>query len=1184
MPIYRGLNIAKGMIDVDDPVEALTNLGLNIDDLNLISGLTNINVDIKDFHTMANLTEDQQKVFAGMMSTAERTGELLDTLADIAVPMNFNILINSQLAGSAIKYNYLDFTATDSNDYYETKKADISTSRISSWSPIGPEATPDQVIFYGGEINSRSGGVSYTDLSTSVQPLAKSFRAEVPTHILKIKVNGVEQNVMAMKGIPLVFETQFRDCDLTASVIGIQDSTGSTIPMTWRVTNLDQTATVYSSGDGSGNTGSVGIGTLDSPSIYAFRDSASRPRRLEFFYNPSKIEQLKITGANISNWTNVSLPALKKLDLSLNDLAVIPEFRLDPTQSYTAKSRVIIPAGLAPNLEEITLTGNGLDRAELHLQGDSNVTDNVLGATANAQLNRLPLTIKKIFANGCFSDSTEVDLTDYVDLKEFSMGTQYSTNLTRRMTGGTTMPSVADTTVSSSGFRVWGELFWNDNVIISNNDNVAYYLWYNSLYAPGTLNNTDYICVKYFSGARDNSGTIEVPTGYPDGANNSGLVSGNLYYLKYANQQATVNGKIYILAKVYSHPGQTELTGFSSDDGVHCFKKADPVTGEVLYDDTRGIEKYSIDNQTAYQRLPIGVSNSSKVKELVFTNTQLSCNSELPHLPPSGSTNAIKDGISADRAITLRSTEITKFISTNNKTSLGSHNIINMSNKENLVEYRQTRMSMRGHIRAAEKTANAKFDNCPALVIFDILATNATGDFGANGMFQNKPNLDYIDIRYTNLRGRLNDDVFGNNTTNINKLLIAGWSFGNNNSDFLGIDGSAGHTGQSLKKLNRLQRLYIYNMDRSVIRFVDSADNTKQLDLSGNLDLRVLYCADGGATGTLPDLYNNQKVYYLSFARNRSNLHARWVQPGVKHTIVSFYNTGNPSHSRNNTTQMWKDIGWTNVNAFTGEPQGGSGGTVPQVGDTFVATAISVADTALVAGKRYRIYDIGTTSLSDWNTITGQNKTDINQYTDPYNNYYYYEFVSPGTSAGAVSGTGKVRPDGYDRVLTAGLDEPLPAWDNDSLRWVYLQNNSIPGQFPRMVGNRFYRIWANNNRLSGNIPDLSGMPYIGQVRLQNNQISGYSPGSLETAKYLRRLNLRNNKLPASVAIPLIDDLYKNYLLRKRSGVNINLQGQAPDGGAPALTESAVNADNIGELSSANKLAALRNAGWTILLD
>ena len=117
MPIYRGLNIAKGMIDVDDPVEALRNLGLNIEDLNLISGLTSVNVDIKDFHTMANLTEDQEKVFSGMLATAQKTGQLVDTLPDITVPMNFNTIINSQLAGSAIKYNYLDFSTIENNKW-----------------------------------------------------------------------------------------------------------------------------------------------------------------------------------------------------------------------------------------------------------------------------------------------------------------------------------------------------------------------------------------------------------------------------------------------------------------------------------------------------------------------------------------------------------------------------------------------------------------------------------------------------------------------------------------------------------------------------------------------------------------------------------------------------------------------------------------------------------------------------------------------------------------------------------------------------------------------------------------------------------------------------------------------------------------------------------------------------------
>jgi len=1186
MPIYRGLNIAKGMIDVDDPVEALKNLGLNIEDLNLISGLTSVNVDIKDFHTMANLSEDQEKVFSGMLATAQKTGQLVDTLPDITVPMNFNILINSQLAGSAIKYNYLDFSTIENNKWKE-KKADISTSRISSWSPIGPEATPDSTIFYGGEVNSKKGTVSYSSIATTKTPLKKSFRAEVPTHILKMKFNGVEQNVLAMKGIPLVFESAFRDCDLTASVVGIQDSSGSTIPITWRVTNLDNSATVFNSGDGTAaNPGSVGTGTLSNPAIYAFRDSQSRPRRIEFFYNPSKIEQFKIIDANISQWTNVSLPNLKILSFEKNDLAVMPEFRDDIEAIGAAKHGLTSTAGLVPTLEEINLTGNNLARAELSLQGSTNLTnnDNALYSTANAQLNRLPLTMKKITVNGCFKDSTEVDLTQYVNLENFSMGVTYGSDLRRRMTGGKVMPAVVDTTVANSGFHDWGRFHYataNNLIELDHDDDV----WMDALYAPGSPNTDDYICVKYFNGAREASdGTIEIPTGYPDGAIGSGLVPGSLYYLKlHGNSPGGIQ-----LAKIYTHPSQTEITSLqSSDPGAHCFKKADPATGEVLYDDTRGIKKYSIENQPFYQQLPIGIMTSSKVEELEFASSELETNSELPIYTASGTSNTQRDALSSDRAITLRSTEITKFVSTNNRTSRGSHNIINMSGKTKLHTYDNNRNYMRSGIRKAERTVNAKFDNCPALVTFNMLASNCLGDWQQNGMFNDKPELSTIDVRYTHMDARLSDSVFGPNTTKIRRLYIAGATYGMSSNDFLGINGDNGFTGKSLKSLVDLERLYIYNMDRACIRFVDSVDDTKFLDLSSNLNLRVLYGASGGVTGKLPDITNNTKLYYMNFKNNRSNLHVRWAQPGVKHTIVSFYNQANLNHGSNNSLQMWADIGWTNVNPVTGESQGTSGGTQPAVGDTFIYQAVPIATTSLVQGKRYRIYDIGTTSVDDWNTITGQNKANISEYVDhsaagSYANYSFYAPAAPNLSG--ITGTGTVRPDGYDKVLTAGLDEILPAWNNPRLQWLYLENNTIPGQFPTWNLPYLFRVWANNNKFTGNFPDFSQCGNLRNIRLQDNQISGYVSGSLALNKYLTRLNLKNNKLPGGVGTSLINDLYENYLLRKRGGVIINLLGQNADSGDHLTESRLINDGTTGDLSTGNKLAALRNAGWTIQLE
>ena len=1168
MPIYRGLNIAKGMIDVDDPVEALRNLGLNIEDLNLISGLTSVNVDIKDFHTMANLTEDQEKVFSGMLATAQKTGQLVDTLPDITVPMNFNTIINSQLAGSAIKYNYLDFSTIENNKWKE-KKADISTSRISSWSPIGPEATPDSIIFYGGEVNSKKGTVSYSSIATTKTPLKKSFRAEVPTHILKMKFNGVEQNVLAMKGIPLVFESAFRDCDLTASVVGIQDSSGSTIPITWRVTNLDNSATVFNSGDGTpANPGSVGTGTLSNPAIYAFRDSQSRPRRIEFFYNPSKIEQFKIIEANISQWTNVSLPNLKILSFEKNDLAVIPELRDDIEAVGAAKHGLTSTAGLAPTLEEINLTGNKLARAELSLQGSTNLTnnDNALYSTANAQLNRLPLTMKKITANGCFKDSTEVDLTQYVNLENFSMGVTYGSDLRRRMTGGKVMPAVVDTTKANTGFNNWDTYNYSTTKIIIDSA-VAFKLY------GGTPSADALATVKYLNGAYDNAGAIELPTNYPAGTITGGLVPNTVYTLK-----AEGAGNRY---EVFL--GATQLSALVSgtgEPGAHCFKACD-ASGNILYDDTIGIKKYTIDHQSSYNRLPIGITSSSKLLELNLQNTRLVCNAERPHT--SSASTAIMTAISAERAVTIRSTDLVKFSSTNNRSSLGGHNVINMSGKSNLTEYTHQRHSIKNSYRRAEKTVDGKFDDCTSLYRFDVLGTNAMGDWGTNSMFNNKPDLDYIDIRYTWLDGRLNDSTFGSNTKKIRNIYIAGWSYGNSSNDILGIDGSTGHTGQSLTQLSSLSKLYVYNTDRACIRFVDG-DNS--LNLDNNLELTVLYCADGGLTGKLPEFTNNQKLYYFSGARNKSTLNSRWAQPGVRHTIISFYDPSNQSNRSNNTVQMWKDIGWTNVNAFTGEAQGASGGTVPAVGDAFIATSVPVATVPLVQNKRYRIFDVGTTSLSDWNSITGQNKTDINQYRYPYDtSYANFSFNAPSPpDLSSIDGTGTVRPDGYDKVVTAGLDETLPEWNLAKMQYIYLQNNSIPGQFPKMTLPVCKRIWANNNLLTGSIPDFSDCPVIDNIRLQNNKLSEYVSGTLSLNKYITTLNLRNNNLPASSATSLISDLYANYLLRKRGGVVIDLLGQTVTSGDSLGLSAIIDDDSSGDLSSANKLAALRNAGWSILLD
>jgi Leucine-rich repeat (LRR) protein len=418
MTIYRGLNVQKALNDVDDPVAALKNLGLDQRDLDLVSGLTAAGNDItkEELHTLAGLVDDQKNVLFGLSSAATAMSVELNAMADFKQPLEHNYRLNNQLQAGAIKYRFYDFATGTSS------VADISTSRVSSWSTIG-----ENRIAYGGEVEVIGNTLTFNSLATTVAPIPKLFRAEVPTHRLKLQVNGTEVDFLAMKGIPLIFNSFMRNVDLSAAVNELTDSLGA-VPYVWRITNQDD-GRVYSV--------ERSAGTVDNPTIYQFRDTASKARKVEFFYNPNNILNLRMTGMSLSDWTDVQLPNLKRLDISSNDFYQLPSFR-STTDSST---KTALPfKGLAPALENLIVTNNNLTRAR-------SASGTVI--TATEQLNTLPTTIKSLEINGAFSDSTTIDLRDHINLESFYMSSYYDRSSQRSMTGGTVTPRIAPDKINS---------------------------------------------------------------------------------------------------------------------------------------------------------------------------------------------------------------------------------------------------------------------------------------------------------------------------------------------------------------------------------------------------------------------------------------------------------------------------------------------------------------------------------------------------------------------------------------------------------------------------------------------------------------------------------------------------------------------------------------------------------------
>ena len=402
---FRGLNVQLAMNDVDSSAQALINLGLDQRDLALISGLFGgANLQANELHTAAGLVVDQKKELASLARSSTTVGNLLNNLKDIGQPLDFNLEIDDQINAAAIKYNYLDF----SNNTIKT--ADISTSRVSSWSSIGSS------ILYGGEVRVAGDTLTLSSLATSQAPIQKIFRAEIANTKVKINVNGSPVEFLAMKGIPLEWNAFFRNADLRHAVISIPDDIGD-IPPVWRITNYSNGQS-YNTGN---ENGAIAAGVVDSPATYAFRDSSSKARKVEFFYNPSNIRELRLTNINLTEWTNVGLDNLQAVDISQNDFYEMPKFG---PQSRGGD-------GLAIDLKKITLTGNNLARAE-------DASGNQI--PANTQLNTLPTTLTHLTMNGVFSDSTTIDLIDYEDLTSLSFQTYYSRNAQRRMSGGTISP------------------------------------------------------------------------------------------------------------------------------------------------------------------------------------------------------------------------------------------------------------------------------------------------------------------------------------------------------------------------------------------------------------------------------------------------------------------------------------------------------------------------------------------------------------------------------------------------------------------------------------------------------------------------------------------------------------------------------------------------------------------------
>ena len=376
MAIYTGLNVSLHLNDVNNSNESLRNLGMDRKDFDHIRGLSTVLQTRNQLHLLGNLDVDQQKQTYLMYRSAASMGYELDNIDDTNKPLPYDIRINNQLRASAIKYKYLDGSNT-------IKSADISTSRVSSWSQIG-----DGPIFYGADVNINpydGSNASTGDPNKSILKLkdiifkgelsAKRFAAEVPTHTVTVNVNGVNRELYAMRNIPMRFEGNFSSAKIEYSV---DDASVAPTILFVDPQNFDPQLEIAVTGS---------TGTLNHTAEVT--NIKGGDKFVDIYYRPDGLKKLTLPPIQLFDFPAIELRNLNTISVPNNKLEDMPDW-------FAITGGNI--SGHTQTLTSVTMSGNPLYKSS---------------DVANTQLQKLPSSVQTLNINGSFSDSTPIDLSQF---------------------------------------------------------------------------------------------------------------------------------------------------------------------------------------------------------------------------------------------------------------------------------------------------------------------------------------------------------------------------------------------------------------------------------------------------------------------------------------------------------------------------------------------------------------------------------------------------------------------------------------------------------------------------------------------------------------------------------------------------------------------------------------------------
>jgi len=417
--VLFGLKVQFNFSDIESKATALNNLGLDIRDLEVIRGISG-SINKVDLQNVSGLDTNLTRYLDRLKADTSRYKSLVDNLAGYNYATKGNLEAYGPVSGGAVRFKYIPNDGGVGQNASNLKYGDISTSRVSSWSSATSDETNlTQAISYGGSVQVKrdlkigqasafAPQSSECLLNVLDTPEPIRFTTEVATDMIKVNINGTEQYIYAMRGIPFIFTTAFKTIAMDFTFGAFQVGGVNQSPIyTFKATD-DSEPEIVSQPAAVNNT------------LSQLRYSAQsyKERDIRVYFPPKNIKAITGNGINLRELPAAKFQGLESITLESNLLGEMPDWR-NINYIYTlypGRSPAVDPSPYKNSLSNgadtyaaptTELTSINLNYNPLYLSEDEDLMDFGTNITE-----RFPSDLRTLSIHGTYREDSKFHTAD----------------------------------------------------------------------------------------------------------------------------------------------------------------------------------------------------------------------------------------------------------------------------------------------------------------------------------------------------------------------------------------------------------------------------------------------------------------------------------------------------------------------------------------------------------------------------------------------------------------------------------------------------------------------------------------------------------------------------------------------------------------------------------------------------